>query len=129
MILRGTARATALLRSIGALNSDQQVDRINSIEAGAVTFEEISDKEKFVVARYPVTLELVASYSAILGFLDTFQRDRDFVSVEIDELKPDETARGRRVLEAKVTFVGVEWTERKDSGRKPRRGGWKGRKQ
>ena len=67
---------------------------------------------------------LTAERSALcdaFGFLETFQRDQAFVSVEVEELLPAEQGN----LRGTVTFVGIDVV--KPPVEEKKRGGWTGK--
>ena len=99
-----------VLEKVFAAAVDQNVMSIDSVDPRAIELEDIKGNKERVMVRYPVTVELVARYEACLGLLETFQRDQNYLSVELEELAPDEEIAG--VLRARINFVGIDQIDR-----------------
>jgi hypothetical protein len=114
-----------IVRRILDAGIEAKIDRFVTIQPEALVVEAISDDPEFSHYRYPVTVELVASYAAALAFLQSFQREGAFLSIELGEIAP-ESLRGEEgpsPLRVRLTAVGIDLGPAREDGarnRKPR---------
>ncbi|MCI0651144.1 MAG: hypothetical protein L0Z55_04605 [Planctomycetes bacterium] len=96
-----------VLRRVLDAAIEQRVRKIERIAPGAVEFEKVPGVTDRVLLRYPVTVELRATFQSVLGFFDGFQKDKEFLSVEIASLKPAEEDPAA-LVDATIVFVGID---------------------
>ena len=100
---------------------DAQLDRFHSISPMGVTTEPIDGDPDLVLHRVTVDLRIEGSYSEILTFMRSFQSEDTYLSMEVQDLTPSE--RGRGIIEAKISAVGIDLGEPREETRsnRPRR--------
>ncbi len=117
-----------LRRFLFAAN-DAQFSKISKIVPGVRKQELVIDDSELVLARYPIRVEVICKFSELLAFTRSFQKDRDFLSIEVGEMTPVEG--NEEELSVELTVVGIDLEEPREeakttrsSSRRNRRGGF-----
>lgn len=105
---------------------EAQLDKFGAITPGSAQTEPVPEDPELALVRYPVSVQLTATYPELLSFVRSFQTDGNFLSIEIDDLEAGDAP---GTVDASLTAVGVDLGPEREEGRVTpgRTGTWRNR--